>query len=367
MILRYFYSLFFSLLLFVQTPLYAEKELNNPLPNWIDQNRETRDSSRTHLIEGEDRAVPPADFHLPAEYEPLRAVAIGWAGYTSMLRDIAVAVTNQGDAEVWAAEGPSSITGVLALSYKTVDCPINTVWMRDYGPVGILSDHSLAIVDTRYRHYQYRREDDRLPVCLGESQSIPSYTTSLILDGGNLMVDSKGNLFMTKVTYKWNSHLSPEAVDQALKDYFNVHTIHTFEYAGYPDNPADGTGHIDMFVKLLDDQTVMIAESSDEPFRTAINKALTYFQNLKTPDGGSYKIVRTPGYRRNYTWYTYTNSLIVNNIILVPSYSYYPSSNAKAQKVYEEAMPGKKAILIPSDDSIKAGGSIHCVTQQIPR
>jgi hypothetical protein len=75
-------------------------------------------------------------------------------------------------------------------------------------------------------------------------------------------------------------------------------------------------------------------------------------------------VLRVNGYYDNYVWYTYTNSLIVNGYVLMPIYSKYSSSNIEAQKLYEQA--GLKVITINSDNSITAGGSIHCVTQSIP-
>ena len=49
-------------------------------------------------------------------------------------------------------------------------------------------------------------------------------------------------------------------------------------------SPEDGTGHIDMFVKLLDDSTVLITETSDFPYKKTCEKAVKYFQSIKAPN-----------------------------------------------------------------------------------
>lgn len=336
-------------------------DLNKPLPNWIDQNREKADG-RAPVMAPTVRGITPSDFRMPAEYEPVAAVAIGWAGYTPMLGSIARAVTGPAKAQLWAVAGPTSISGVPAASYTKISAPLDTVWMRDYGPFGV-SGGKPGIVDSIYRHYQYRRNDDAVPGVLGKAKGIGVYGMPIIMDGGNLMVDSQGTLFMTKRTYLWNSNMSEEQVNTHLKNYLKVKKIVAFDYAGYPGEPGDGTGHVDMYVKLLNDNTVLLAVTNDEPFKTACDKAMAWFKANKAPNGQPYKIITVKAWATD-AWYTYTNSLVVNNVAIIPSYSGHPQDEAAAKAAYEQA--GYTVVQVPSDDSIVAGGSIHCVTQTIP-
>ena len=339
-------------------------DLQTPLPNWIDHSREQINKSQPVAP---PRAAPPADFRIPAEYEPVGAVVMGWAGYTDMLASIAKAAAGPGKAQVWAVGGPSSLPGVPAGSYSQVNASIDTVWVRDYGPYGISSKQTkVGIVDAIYRHYQYRRNDDALPVNLGKAKKIEVFGMQLILDGGNVMVDTAGNLFMTKRTYIWNSGMTPDQVDAALKANFKVKNVYTFEYAGYPGEPADGTGHIDMFMKLLNDHTVLFSTADAEPFKSNTVKAMAFFKGKTAPDGQPYKIITVKGWSDYGTWYTYTNSLIVNKVAILPSYSGHPNEEAAAKAAYEAGIPGVTVVPVPSDESIGAGGSIHCVTQTIP-
>ncbi len=337
-------------------------DLNNPLPNWVDHSREKADGRPP--VMAPVRAAPPAGFHIPAEYEPVAAVVVGWAGYTDMLSGIGRAVAGPGHARFWAVGGPASIDGVPASDYTSIDLPLDTVWMRDYGPFGIESGKTPGIVDTIYRHYQYRREDDAIPTELAKAEGIEAFPMPMILDGGNLMVDSRNDLFMTKRVYIWNSDKSQSQVDSLLKSYFGVKNIYTFEYAGYPNDPADGTGHIDMFMKLLNDHTVLIATSDEEPYKDNAVKAMAFFKDRKAPDGQMYKVITVKGWTEDNAWFTYTNSLIVNGVAIIPSYTGHDSQNADAKAAYEQA--GLKVVEVNSDDSIRAGGSIHCTTQNIP-
>ncbi|HAT71398.1 MAG TPA: hypothetical protein DCS63_01100 [Elusimicrobia bacterium] len=340
-------------------------DLNNPLPNWVDQKREHSDGRPPVLAQ--TKAAPPTDFHIPAEYEPVGAVVIGWAGYTDMLAGIGRAVTGPGNAQLWGVASPASIQGVPAASYSRVSARIDTVWVRDYGPFGLSAGMNRpGIVDTIYRHYQYRRNDDALPANLGRAKGIDVFGMPLVLDGGNVMVDSKGNLYMTKRTYLWNSGKSVEQVDSILKSYFGVKNIYTFDYSGYPGQPADGTGHIDMFMKLLNDHTVLISVADTEPFKSNSEKAIAFFKGRKAADGEPFKVITVKGWEDSGVWYTYTNSLIVNKVAIIPSYSGRPAEENAARAAYQAGIPGVTVVPVPSDDSIAAGGSIHCVTQTIP-
>jgi len=334
-----------------------------PLPNWIDPLRETPDGKPPVIT---SRVAPPDDFRIPAEYENIHSVVLGWSGFTSVLKDIARYSTEFTDVEIWVADGPFSI-GIPDQQYSAIDCPLDTVWIRDYGPVGIsLENAEYGIIDSIYRHYQYRRHDDAIPTCIAQDRGIKSFGMDLILDGGNIMFDSFGNLFMTKRTYLWNRDRDPEDVDEILMEYFNVKKIHALDYAGYPNFPADGTGHIDMFAKLLSDNIVLISTAETEPFKSTGEKAIRYFESLTAPDGSPYKIITVEGWSISRTWYTYTNSLIVNDLVLIPIYSSYPGRNSEAIAAYQEGIPDATVKGINSDTIIHSGGSIHCVTQTIP-
>ena len=339
-------------------------DLNHPLPNWIDPSREQVDKSQPVTP---PRAAPPADFRIPAEYEPVGAVVISWAAYPNMLASIARAVTGPGKAQIWAVAAPASLPGVPAGSYSQVNALINTVWVRDYGPFGISARQTkVGIVDAVYRHYLYRHNDDALPINLGKAKKIDVFGMQMILDGGNVMVDTAGNLFMTKRTYIWNPGMTPDQVDSALKQYFNVKNIYTFDYSGYPGEPTDGTGHIDMFMKLLNDHTVLISLGEAEPFKSTAEKATAFFKGRMAPDGQPYNVITVKGWSESGTWYTYTNSLIVNKVAILPSYSGHPDEEAAAKAAYEAGIPGVTVVQVPSNESIVDGGSIHCVTQTIP-
>ncbi|WP_394835967.1 agmatine deiminase family protein [Pendulispora rubella] len=338
---------------------------SGPLPAWITKDERAMQHSLSLRDDERPGRAPSNGYRVPAEYEPVSAVLITWRDYTDVLGQVAVASAAAG-ADVFTVAGPSSIRGVPANRYRRLNYSSNSAWSRDYGPVGIDdASHTLGIVDTRYNGYASRPADDAMPCKLAGTLDAPCYTTNLVLDGGNYMTDGRGNVFLTNIVYEWNARWSHEAVDDALKRYLGAKTIHALDFAADAEGgPADGTGHIDMFAKLVGECKVIVAQTSDEPYKSATDKAAAYFRDLACGDG-QYQVTRVKGWVSEGTWYTYTNSLIVNDTVIVPFYD-DTDKNEEARRAYASAMPRHRVVGINSESTIHSGGSIHCLTHEIP-
>jgi agmatine deiminase len=179
------------------------------------------------------------------------------------------------------------------------------------------------------------------------------------------MIDRRGHLYMTERTYEWNSKFTRAQVDGYLKEYFGAKEVHAIPYAAStPGQPADGTGHIDMFAKILDDCKVLVAKTTSQPYTKATDSAAAYFASTECAPGKNWEVFRVQGYASGGVWFTFTNSLIVNNSVIIPSYQNYDS--AEARRVYGQALPNHKLVFVNSDDPIRAAGAIHCTTKEIP-
>jgi len=147
--------------------------------------------------------------------------------------------------------------------------------------------------------------------------------------------------------------------------------------------PFDGISHIDMHMKLLDEETLLVAQypegMSDGP---QIEENLEYIlNNFATKWGTPFNVIRIPSPPSSSGWYpgeqdfnqvdgyyrTYTNSVFVNKTVLVPFYR--EEYDTIAQRIYEEALPGYNIVGIDCDDSgnniISLSGAIHCITHSV--
>ena len=61
---------------------------------------------------------------------------------------------------------------------------------------------------------------------------------------------------------------------------------------------------------------------------------------------------------------SYVNFYIANGAIILPQFG--DENDVPAQKVLQEAFPGREIVPVYARDIIVGGGNIHCITQQIP-
>lgn len=343
----------------------TDRDGNVVLPNWAtaeEQAIEDETPAPREMI----RSAPALGYRVPSQFEPVQAVVMTWAGYTTTLSAISVAAAAAG-AQVWMVGGPSSIPGVPAARYKSLPFGYDSIWARDYGPVGINeSTNTLGIVDTTYRHYAVRRNDNAVSCRLADSLGAECHTTNLILDGGNFISDGEGNVFLTKRIYDWNRGMTQAEVDDALKAYLGAKKVHTVDYAkNASGEPADGTGHLDMFAKIIAKCSVVVVETPNEPFKTVTDRAAQFFAGLPC-GGGTYRVNRVKGWVSGGTWYTYSNALMVNKSLIIPQYTGRDADNADAIARYESLLPGYTVVGVNTEELIRLGGSIHCITKDIP-
>ena len=136
--------------------------------------------------------------------------------------------------------------------------------------------------------------------------------------------------------------------------------------------PYDQIHHIDMHMKLLDEETIMVGQYpagvADGP---QIELNLQYIlNNFLTCFGKPYKVVRIPmppdangQYPPSGSYYTYTNSTFVNKTVIVPIYGV--SQDTTALRIYKDNLPGYDIKSINCTSIIGALGAIHCITKEV--
>ena len=241
---------------------------------------------------------------------------------------------------------------------------INANWTRDYGPVSNVSmDGLVGLVDFRY--YHGRAYDDAIPGKLADHWGVNDFRPSMSFEGGNFMADPQGTCYATEKIYQQNAGYPAEQIAQWMKEYLGCTQLVAYKWP-----KGLGTGHVDMFSKLMNDTTVLLGEYDPElqPVNAEImEENREMLEAVVTEAGESLEVIRLPlPWDDTEVWYTYTNSLIVNDVVLIPVYSGFKDLEAEALQAYEEAAPGLERISINSDSIIPAGGAIHCVTMSVP-
>jgi len=329
---------------------------------WLDEQEEMR---ALGLLEVEPLAATPpptGTVWTPAEYEQLDGVLVAWEGYTSLLEEFIVEVSQDDtNATVYvvvdSTSERTSVTSTLTSAGADMDnveflvYSTDTVWIRDYGPRYYYEDGSRVLLDFDYN--RPRPDDDGLPAWLASHWSDPLYDIGLTHGGGNFHCVSTGDAFMSTLVLEENTE-----TEQQIKDlFYDFHNVDVTIYDRLPSS-IDSTGHIDMWLLPLSDTDILVSEFSSGTGKTITDTAAADLVSK------GYTVWRTPAWDTG-THYTYTNAAIVNNKVFIPEYSSYPTENATALSVFQTAMPDHEIIPVDCDSIIGAAGAIHCVMKHV--
>jgi len=268
-------------------------------------------------------------------------------------------------------------------------------WTRDHGPQFLIGDNHWEVVNQQFNGYPVENgcesnnnimmtnktkvegrplpsqsrgweEDDDTNVDFANQLNwdildIPVYWT-----GGNFMTDGYGMGFSTELMINENNMDENQFIN-LIQEYLNIDNYHIIN------NPnEESIQHIDCMAKLVSPETIIIKQVSElSPEYECIEEFANSFYELNTFYGRPFNIHRLYCPAIESGWWevnsvaAYTNSLILNNKVLVPQYGI--SYDAEALNVYEEAMPGYEVIgfLNNTGNPWYAEDALHCRTMGI--
>ncbi|NQV15977.1 agmatine deiminase family protein [bacterium] len=313
---------------------------------------------------------PDGDFNFVSEYDRADGVIFSWSNsYSTLIRQLITTVSQNDTAFIVVPNNSTANTVTNLLIASGADMSrvqfliegLNSVWMRDYGPWFGLDEYGQrGIVDFIYN--RPRPLDDVFPQNLAELWDLPYYGPDLVHPGGNFLVDGHGRAFATTLVQSENSSYSYSDISNIFHEYGGIDTLVLLTPM-----QNDGTGHIDMFCKLLNDSTFIVGQY-DSPGDGAgnnyniLNQNAALLASLTSSTGQPFIVERIhmPPYTAGIS-YTYTNSLIINNTVLVPVYGF--ETDAAALALYEELMPGVDVYGFDCNAIIPANGAIHCIAK----
>jgi len=348
----------------------------------LPRNLTGEEQSRLHEIGINRNTTDPPDsiVSTPAEFDSVAGVIFAWEAYPTLLTDLIKEVAE--DDTAWVVVDNSSEQNVVSNTLSNANVNMdrvvfqvietNSVWVRDYGPWWIIEpENSRAIIDLVYN--RPRPLDDTFPESAAGYFGINYYGLGLIEAGGNMLLDGQGAVIVSNVIFDgsqgFDPNLTQDQLEQYFLDYFGVHKVIVT-----PHLINDGTGHIDMFVKLINDTTVIVGEYENQSAGFSgnydiCNQVANQLANETNGAGRPFNIVRMPmpPYNNGIT-YTYINSLIVNNKVLVPIYGLSTefANDDTVLALYETIMPGVEAVGFDCNQIIPANGAIHCIAMKVP-
>jgi agmatine deiminase len=330
---------------------------------------------------------PSSPVRTIAEWEELQALMVGWKSYPSILRQI-VAAAKQETRVIIVYTTPdtqSSLINYLAaggvdtVNVTFIAAPVNSVWSRDYGPWSAYTNDVDSLITIDWIYNRPRPSDDAVPVVISNYLGTPLYQTTtapwnLVHTGGNFMTDGFGTGFSSALVYDENGpgggfglNHTPAVVDSIMNSFMGIN-----RYIIMNTLPYDQIHHIDMHMKLIDEQTLLVGKYppgiADGP---QIEANLQFvLANYNSVYGTPYKVVRVlmPDDNNLYPnnggdYFTYTNSSFINKTIILPVYGIPEDSTAI--RIYKESLPGYKVVPINCISMIGALGALHCITKEV--
>ena len=329
--------------------------------------------------------TPPNFQHIrtSAEWEEIEYLTITWTSFTSILREIVKYAVPETKVLIVCSDSNTVKNYLLAgnvpvTNVKYLIAPFNSIWIRDYGQNTVYANRvdSRFLVDWHYNR-PTRPKDDTIPSRVANFLNSPLYETTLapydlISTGGNFMSDGMGTAFSSQLIDQENPSLTSSQIDTISKKFMGIN-----RYIRFPVLPYDGIHHIDMHMKLLDEQTLLVGQYptgiSDGP---QIEANLQYIlSNFNSSFGTPYKVIRIPMPPDKFGLYpnsngaytTYTNAVFVNKTVILPTF--YQQYDTTALRIWKESLPGYKIIGIDCDNSganiIAQSGAIHCITNSV--
>lgn len=257
--------------------------------------------------------------------------------------------------------------GLSEDAIELVTMPLNGMWIRDYGPMfARMGDQSLVILDTQYVQRD-RSMSDQAPAKIAARMRLPVVQVPLTLEGGNLLSNGQGLLVTTTALLHRNIDRGYDipAIGRILRDYYGVKTwVYLDALVGEP------TGHVDMFVTLLAPNLAVVGQldPSEDPVNAHfLDTAAATLAKVNTPQGPM-QVVRMPmPTHRDGIWRSYTNVVMANGVILVPSYpDVSPEMDRQVLDQYCRLLPDWKVVGVNASNLITRRGALHCVTVHVP-
>lgn len=309
-------------------------------------------------------------YTIPAEWEPVEAVWIGWPVEKKLWSSQNRASVQQHFASlvellsrfttVRFCVAETELDRVSALIPAAEGFPIATddVWCRDHGATFLKNRTTgeVGAVDWTFTAWGGKfpyQKDAAVVAQLCETLAIPRFPSALVCEGGALESNGAGLLLTTEsvlLNPNRNPGMSQQEVTRELIDQLGVAEV-IWLPAGLDNDDTDG--HIDMVARFVSERAVLAVEATTPTLK----------ENLARLQQAGLEVETLPavGEFADGVDGSYANFLIANDGIIVPQYNL--ATDQEALAIIRNAFPRHE--VVPCDCTLIGleGGAVHCLTQ----
>lgn len=350
-------------------------------------------------------------FRIPGEFEPHKGSYIIWPEKGFAFRnggkpaqEVCVSVADtiaefEDMTVICSAAQYENARARLSDKVRVVEISTNESWVQDKGAFFVVNDKG----ETRGVHFGFNAYgglcaglyfpwdlDRQFGQKLFEMENLDYYDARhFILEGGATQVDGEGTIILTEqcnLNPNRNEGMSKEEVEMNCKEHLGIEKVIWIKRGMLFD---ETDGHIDDICFFVRPGVVALSwvEDEDHPQYPVFKEALDILLTEKDAKGRNLEVHKihipniiyiteeenlgfdivantTPHKTEQPLAVTYINGYFINNGFLVPQFN--DPMDSVAIKRYQEIMPDRKVIGLPTREWSLSGGNIHCMTLARP-
>ncbi len=261
-------------------------------------------------------------------------------------------------------------------SIRFFEMKYGDVWFRDYGPTFIVQKQKkkLAMVKWNFNAYGCKYDellvDNTVPLFLNKFMNLPYFNSGIFMEGGAIEINGKGTLLTTEqclLNKNRNPELNKQNVEHILKQFLNVSHVVWLKHGLVGD---DTDGHVDNLARFVNPSTILCSFEDDKKDvnYASLKENYDILCTSKDQDGKPFTVIKIPVPKlfvgKHRVSASYANFYIANKTVLVPQFTL--STDKKALDMISRYFPARNVVGIDCSFLIRGGGTLHCITQQIP-
>lgn len=334
----------------------------------------------------------------PAEWEPQDAIILAWphqdTDWQPILKDIQQTYLNiiqqitrfeyvvlfvRSEREFKDIGILFNDSGITIEKIIPVFADYNDIWLRDTGPITVRVNNHYQFRNYRFNGWGNKFEhtlDDKLCARLVEHPAFskqPMVDSKIILEGGSIDTDGRGTLLTTRqclLNPNRNPTLSLPDYEKQFEIELGIKTVHWLQHGKILGDDTDG--HIDMLARFCSPNMIAycVCSNPDDVHYQSLHKMGLELKALTDLAGKPYQLIELPipsavlDDDNDRLPASYCNFLIINKAVLLPVYD-DPNDEIACNRL-AEVFPEREIIPINAKTIIKQGGSLHCLTMQLP-
>jgi len=285
--------------------------------------------------------------------------------------------------------------------------PTDRGWMRDSGPIAVASESGertlLNFAFNAWAKYDDYKKDARVieratrllsqekvveargfsPAKSGHASQgfspgrvvLPEHKgRRVVIEGGSIDVNGRGSLLTTEecllsTVQERNPGFAKADYEEMFRRYLGVTNVLWLRNGIAGD---DTHGHVDDLARFVNPSTVVTVVEDDpaEQNYDALQENLALLRGMRDQDGRELRVETLPMPEPVYfdgqrLPASYANFYIANKIVLVPVFS--DPADRVALDTLAALFPDREIVPIYCRDLVLGLGTIHCMTQQLPR